>query len=166
MTERSSSHGQPDEWHRYAFGDAGQQYPGQYPGQGAAGQEYYGQPLAGPEPGEHAMGPTRHSATRPRAQSQGFLGALFDFSFSSFITTTVIKVLYALVVIVTVLSALVFTYSAFKANATFGVLTLVIGDPLFVIIVLALWRISFEACIVFFRMAEDIRALRERGETR
>lgn len=163
MTDRSSSHGQPDEWHRYAFGDAGQQYSGQYSGQGAAGQQYYGQPLAGPEP---AMGPTRRAVTRPRAESQGLFGALFDFSFSSFITTTVIKVLYALVVIVTLLSALVFTYSAFKSDATFGVLTLVIGDPLFVIIVLALWRISFEACIVFFRMAEDIRALRERGETR
>jgi len=116
--------------------------------------------------GGPTVAPTRHSATRQRADAKGFLATLFDFSFDSFITTTVIKVLYVLVVIITGLSALLFTYSAFATNTTFGLLTLVIGDPLFIIIVLALWRLFLEACIVFFRIAEDIRVLRERGEIR
>lgn len=61
------------------------------------------------------------------------------------------------------LSALLFTFDAFKLNATFGLLTLVIGDPLFIIVVLALWRLYLEFYIVVFRIAEDIRALRERS---
>jgi hypothetical protein len=45
----------------------------------------------------------------------------------------------------------------------FGFLVLVIGDPLFIIIVMAFWRLVLEAFVVVFRMAEDIRAMRERG---
>jgi hypothetical protein len=66
--------------------------------------------------------------------------------------------------IITVLGALAFTFTAFTANATFGLLVLVIGDPLYIIIVLALWRLVLEFFIVLFRIAEDIHALRERGE--
>jgi Domain of unknown function (DUF4282) len=66
--------------------------------------------------------------------------------------------------IITVLGALAFTFTAFTANATFGLLVLVIGDPLYIIIVLALWRLVLEFFIVLFRIAEDIHALRKRGE--
>jgi len=44
-----------------------------------------------------------------------------------------------------------------------GFLVLIIGDPLFIIIVMAFWRLVLEAFVVVVRMAEDIRALRERG---
>ncbi len=100
------------------------------------------------------------------ADSRGFLSALFDFSFTSFVTTRIIRVVYVLIMILTVLSALVFTVSAFRTNATLGFLTLVIGDPLFILIVMAFWRLVLESFIVVFRMAEDIRALRDRGESR
>ena len=63
-----------------------------------------------------------------------------------------------------VLTALVYTIIAFKVSAGFGILTLVIGDPLFIIIVMAFWRLVLEAFVVVFRMAEDIRALRDRGD--
>ena len=49
-------------------------------------------------------------ATGKAADSRGFLGALFDFGFTSFVTPKVIKVLYMLIVIGTVVSALVFTH--------------------------------------------------------
>jgi hypothetical protein len=39
------------------------------------------------------------------------------------------------------------------------------GDPLFIIIVMAFWRLVLESFIVMFRIAEDIRALRERAGT-
>ena len=162
MTERSFSHDQPDEWSRYRDGTGDPHYPGL----GAPGQHDYAQGTAdsGPGgPGGPAMALTRRSATRQGAGERGFLASLFDFSFTSFITTKIIKVLYVLVMIMIVLSALVFTFGAFRASATFGLLTLVIGDPLFIIIVLALWRLYFEFYIVFFRIAEDIRAMRERG---
>jgi len=101
---------------------------------------------------------------RPQAaDAQGFLGALFDFSFTSFVTTKIIKVLYALIMVLVSLSALVFTISAFRSSAVYGLLVLVIGDPLFIIIVMAFWRLVLESFVVVFRIAEDIRALRERG---
>jgi hypothetical protein len=106
----------------------------------------------------------RDPAPGQKADARGFLGALFDFGFTSFVTPKVIKVLYMLIVIGTVLSALVFTVLVFKASVAFGVLTLVFGDPLFILIVLALYRIILEFFVVTFRVAEDIRALRERGD--
>ena len=101
---------------------------------------------------------------RESADARGFLGALFDFGFTSFVTPKVIRVLYMLIVTGTVLSALVFTIVIFKTSVMFGFLILVFGDPLFILIVLAIYRIILEFFVVTFRVAEDIRALRERGD--
>ena len=98
------------------------------------------------------------------ADPRGFLSALFDFGFTSFVTPKIIKMLYMLVVIGTAVSALVFTIIVFKASVPFGILTLVFADPLFILIVLAIYRIILEFFVVTFRVAEDIRALRERGD--
>jgi len=130
--------------------------------------------------GPARTGPFAVSAARPDAQppvtavgdpppgeaadARGFVGALFDFGFTSFVTPKVIKVLYMLIVIGTVVSALMFTIVVFKASVTFGFLMLVFGDPLFILIVLAIYRIILEFFVVTFRVAEDIRALRERGD--
>ena len=103
-------------------------------------------------------------ASRETTDTRGFLGALFDFGFTSFVTPKVIKVLYMLIVIGTVVSALVFTIVAFKASTVFGFLMLVFGDPLFILIVLAIYRIILEFFVVTFRVAEDLRTLRERGD--
>ena len=100
------------------------------------------------------------------ADTRGFLSALFDFSFTSFVTTKIIRVLYILIMIVVVLAALVYTIIAFRLSARFGLLTLIIGDPLFIIIVMAFWRLVLESFVVIFRIAEDTREIRERGETR
>jgi hypothetical protein len=98
--------------------------------------------------------------------ARSFLRALFDFGFTSFVTPKVIKALYVLIAIGTVVSALVFTIYAFKASTAFGIVTLVFADPLFIIIVLAIYRIALEFFMVTFRVAEDVRALRERGDLR
>jgi hypothetical protein len=100
------------------------------------------------------------------ADLRGFVGALFDFGFTSFVTPKVIRVLYMLIVVGTVVSALVFTIIAFRASVPFGILTLVLGDPLFILIVLAIYRVLLEFFVVAFRAAEDIRAMRERGDLR
>jgi hypothetical protein len=162
VTERSSGYGLPEEPARYRDGTADQQYPPQ----GAAGQYYRAQGMADSGFGGPTTGSTPRSATRQAAHERGFLASLFDVSFTSFITTKIIKVLYVLVMIVIVLAAVAFTAFAFLANPVFGLLALVIGAPLYIIITLALWRLYFEAAIVFFRIAEDIRALRERAEIR
>jgi len=73
------------------------------------------------------------------------------------VTTRIIKVLYALILVLAVLSALIFTVAMFKASAGLGLATLIIGDPLFIIIVMAFWRLVLEAFVVVFRIAEDVR---------
>ena len=98
------------------------------------------------------------------ADAKGFLGALFDFGFTSFVTPKVIKVLYMLIMIGTVVSALVFTIIVFRVSTPFGILTLLVADPLFILIVMAIYRMILEFFVVVFRVAEDTRALRERGE--
>jgi len=113
---------------------------------------------------EPPAAPVPDSAPGEATGSKGFLGALFDFGFTSFVTPKVIKVLYVLIMIGTVASALLFTVMAFKVSTVFGLLTLIIGDPLFILIVMAIYRIILEFFVVVFRVAEDVRALRERGD--
>ncbi len=102
----------------------------------------------------------------PLEESKNFLNALFDFGFTSFVTPKVVKVLYLLIVVVVGLSALAFTVSMLAANLVLGLVVLLIGAPLYFLVVTALYRIILEFFMVIFRMAEDIRALRERGEFR
>lgn len=98
--------------------------------------------------------------------AKGFLGALFDFRFTSFVTPKVVKVLYPLIMILTGLTALSFIDIAFRASIGFGFVSLFILAPLFFLVVTAIYRILLEFFIVIFRVAEDIRALRERGDIR
>ena len=181
MTDRSLSQGLPDDWNhaRYAarepnyyradpFGaTTARAYDAQAANgaSGANGANGRGmvRPQAGPQAGRQAGG-VRHSAPPEAADTTGLIGALLDFGFTSFVTPKVIKVLYVLVMIGTVASALAFTIMVFKVSATFGILTLVFGDPLIILIVMAIYRIVLELFVVTFRAAEDIRALREHGD--
>jgi hypothetical protein len=112
-----------------------------------------------------ANGTVRHQVRPTDADTTGFLGALFDFGFTSFVTPKIIKVLYVLVTIGTIVSALAFTIIVFKASPAFGIVALVFGDPLIILVVMAIFRIFVEFFVVIFRAAEDIRALREGGGT-
>jgi Domain of unknown function (DUF4282) len=147
-------------------------------GQGMPGPGTSGQGMPGPEPGGQGMpgpgmagpgmptAPIGRALPRQAADSKTFLSALFDFSFTSFVTTKIIKVVYVLILILTALYALAFTIWAFKLGAAAGLFVLIIGDPLFILIVMAFWRLVLESFIVVFRIAEDTRAMRERGDTR
>lgn len=108
-------------------------------------------------------GTARHPARPKDADTTGFLGALFDLSFTSFVTPKIIKVLYVLVIIGTVVSSLALTIVVFKASKAFGIAALVFGDPLIILVVLAIARIFLEFFVVIFRAAQDIRALRDGG---
>ena len=149
-------------------GGPGQGAPGQQqgmPGQGMPGQAGPGLGAV-PPAGAQPMGPPPMGAPMGMSQAadaRGFLSALFDFSFTSFVTTKIIKALYVLILVVSSLVALFYTILAFRLGAVLGFLTLVIGDPLYIIIVMAFWRLILEAFVVVFRMAEDVRAIRERG---
>lgn len=125
-----------------------------------------------PEPqGRPQQSAVQHQARpqqppQPHADARGFLGALFDFGFTSFVTPKVVKVLYPLIMVFTGLTALAFVAGAFHASTGLGFLTLLVLAPLFFLVVTAIYRILLEFFIVIFRVAEDIRALRERGDIR
>jgi hypothetical protein len=113
--------------------------------------------------GAQAMGGAM-MASPQAAHARGFLSSLFDFSFTSFVTTKIIKVLYVLITVLVTLSWLGYSVVAFRLSAVFGVLVFVIIGPLFGLIVLAFWRLVLESFVVVFRIAEDLRAVRERGD--
>lgn len=165
MTDQGFGQSQPDDASRGAYGPPGQpQYgPGQGQGQGAG---YPAQGAGYPAQGAGYPGPSGAGSPQSSQQfsdAKGFIASLFDFGFTSFVTPKVVKVLYVLIMIVLSLAALVYTIIAFRLNAIFGLFVLIIGDPLFLIISLALYRISLELFVVIFRIADDIRAIRERG---
>ncbi len=94
--------------------------------------------------------------------AKGFAGSLFDFGFTSFVTPTIIKVVYVLVMIGYGLGALTIVVEGFFVNVIAGILAIVFAALVF-FIGLALWRIFLEVFMVIFRMADDIRAMRQGG---
>jgi Domain of unknown function (DUF4282) len=149
MSEQGSGQGQPD------YGWAQGQEAG-YSGQGAA---YQGQGAAHP-------GQTQGHASPPRGSSKGFVASLFDFGFESFVTPKVVKVVYVLIMILIGLSALGFLAVAFHISVAFGIIALVILCPLYFFVYVALWRIALEIFMVIFRISDDVRSIRERGDLR
>jgi hypothetical protein len=99
--------------------------------------------------------------------SRGFLESLFDVSFSSLITTRVIKVLYVLSMIVIGLFALFFVVAAFSNSVAGGIVVLVVVAPLAALLYLIYVRVLLELVIVIFRIMEtntELVAL-QRGAT-
>lgn len=132
------------------------------PGGAAAGGAWAGQA------GQAAAGPawTGIPAPPPQTDARGFVASLFDFSFTSFVTPKVIKVLYALIMIGVALGAVIFIAIAFRANSFFGLVALFILAPLYFLVVMAIYRIGLEFFMVMFRISEDIRAIRQRDNIR
>ena len=85
--------------------------------------------------------------------TKGFWAGLFDFSFSEFVTTRVVKVLYVLMVVVAAGVGVVLFLTGFKnpVNFLFG--------PLVFVGYLIVGRISLETVIVIFRLAENVQYL-------
>ena len=144
----------------------GQPYGGA-PGQGAP---YPGQGATYPAPGGAgypAPGGVGYPAPPPSSgTSKGFVGSLFDVSFSSFVTPTIIKVVYILVMILAGLGALAVAFTGFTYSVVFGLITLIILAPLGFFVELALWRIALEIFMVIFRIGDDIHAMRDGGGLR
>lgn len=100
------------------------------------------------------------------ASPQGFIASLFDFSFNSFVTPKVVRVIYVLIMALTALGAVGFAITAFRISPAFGIISLLILCPLFFLVEVALWRIVLELFIVIFRIADDLRVIRVRGDLR
>lgn len=86
----------------------------------------------------------------------GFLRALFDFSFSQFVTTQLIRLLYALGVLFAAVVALGAIARGFNEGAGTGLVALIVA-PLIFLLVVIIARVWLELIIVVFRIAEYLR---------
>jgi hypothetical protein len=87
-------------------------------------------------------------------QERGFFGALFDVSFTSFITTRIIKVLYIITLVVIGLGALGVVVAAFANSVAGGLFTLIIVAPLVGLLYVIYTRVILEVLMAIFRIME------------
>lgn len=95
-------------------------------------------------------------------ESTGFLASLFDFSFSHFITAKLIRVLYALFLILAGLGVVGMLISGFSQGFAYGVVILILA-PLGFLLAAMYFRVLLEVLIVIFRIAENVEKIAERG---
>jgi len=88
----------------------------------------------------------------------GFFRALFDFSFTEFVTTRLIRLLYAIGVLIAALSTLLTIITGFNRGAGAAIITLILA-PLIFLLVVILARVWLEIIIVVFRIAEYLREM-------
>jgi len=92
-------------------------------------------------------------------ENKSFFSSLFDFSFQSFITPTIIKILFVIGIILAAIFTIIGIVFAFIAGIAPGVLMLIIISPIvFILYVLAV-RIYLEILIILFRIQNDIAKL-------
>ncbi len=89
------------------------------------------------------------------AAERGFFTRLFDFSFESFITPTIIKVLFIIYIVVVGLGALAFVIAAFTQGALYGILTLLILAPIGAFLYILMGRVWLELIIILFRIHDN-----------
>lgn len=85
---------------------------------------------------------------------KGFFAALFDFSFSQFITTKLIKLLFILGLIFIAFGYLTMVIGGFAQGFATGLFLLLIGGPFVVLIQIIVLRVWLELVIVLFRIVE------------
>jgi hypothetical protein len=103
-------------------------------------------------------------------EAKGFFGTLFDLSFSEFITTKLIKVLYILLLILVAIGFVIAFFSSLvtmfsRGGFLAGLLGIVLA-PIGALIYVILARMWMELIIVIFRIAENTTELvrLKRGE--
>lgn len=154
--------------------------PGHDPSQPAYGQPQqpaYGQPPPPAYPSQPGFPPQQPGFAQPPAPApapyraptfgppsgeRGFFGSLFDFSFTSFVTTKVLKVLYGLLilgafgaVIVADIDAIDRLGRSYVYNREQHYITLV-ASPFALLLLIIYARMICEMIVVAFRIAENL----------
>ena len=132
-------------------------------GYGQGQGQPYGQGQGYPGQGAPYQAPGGYPSPQGTSGQKGFVASLFDVSFNNFVTPTIIKVVYILVMILAGLGALGIAASGFGVSVVFGLIALIIIAPLFFFVELSLWRIALEIFMVIFRIGDDIHAMRGGG---
>ena len=96
---------------------------------------------------------------------RGFFESLFDFTFTHFITSKIIKFLYGLSIAIAALVTLFFIISAFAKSFWMGSLMLLIGGPIFFLLSVIYSRITLEIIIVIFRISDYAAEIAKQGQS-
>jgi hypothetical protein len=133
------------------------------------GQQYQAPGQPGPDPAQWqsipGAQPGRPGGKQRSPGERGFIGSLFDFSFTSMVTPKIIKMLYILYTIWTLVVAVYLMAAAFiQFGTTVGLLALIVFDPIYILLSLGFFRVILEAFMVVFRIYEETRKIREQGE--
>jgi Domain of unknown function (DUF4282) len=124
----------------------GQQPPGQQPA-------YQGQPA--PQQGYQPPNYGSMPPVQASDQAKGFFGSLFDFSFNSFVTPKIVKLVYVVSTIAIALFYVVIVVSGFTKSPALGIGLLLFG-AIVAIVYLAFIRMTLEFYYAIVRMSEDI----------
>lgn len=89
------------------------------------------------------------------AAERGFFTRLFDFSFESFITPAIIKVLFIIYIVLVGLGALAAIIAAFTQGAVYGIVTLLILAPIGAFLYILMGRVWLELIIILFRIHDN-----------
>jgi Domain of unknown function (DUF4282) len=95
------------------------------------------------------------------AEATGFIGALFDLSFTSFITTKLIKVLYILGIVGAACWALVMAGTGISQGGA-GLFLALLSPVLFLAGVIYM-RVMMEMIMVIFRASEHVAEIARQG---
>lgn len=98
----------------------------------------------------------------PKVESKGFVAALFDLKFRSFITLKFASLIYAIMIGVWALASLAILFS-FVGGGGLGVIVGLIGGPAVFLIGLSFSRIYLEVIVVLFRIAENTADMARRN---
>lgn len=95
---------------------------------------------------------------------KGFFAGLFDLSFSNFITTKIIKFIYVVWLIVSVLGLLggLITGAMRLGDEPLQGIAIIIASPIGALLYMILGRIYLELVIVLFRIAENIGEINQK----
>lgn len=122
-----------------------------------APQQYQQPSYAQQQPAYGAPAPAAAYAMPVTAdEAKGFVGALFDLSFTTFITTKLIKVLYIIAIILAGIYALTAIGWGFTMGGTTGAIGALIVSPLVFFAVVIGARVYMELVMVIFRAAEHL----------
>ena len=157
----------------------------QSPGQGYQGYQPYqgyqaygapqGQGAATPPPpppqwqAGTAAQPVAAQPVAPRTKlriDKGLLGSLFDFSFTSMVTPKIIKALYVLFTIWTMIAAIGILLFFIHFGGAEGAIGGIIVDAIFIALSLGIYRVILEAFMVVFQIHGELKTIREQGENR
>lgn len=99
-------------------------------------------------------------------EAKGFFAALFDFSFSSYVTKRFIKLIYVIATVLIGLGVLMFAIAAIASGDAGTILAGLIFAPLFGLFYLIFTRIGLEIIVVIFGIADDTSAMRKSAESK